>query len=74
MSQGSSLNAQKAPNVASGEGLNTEQGGNRGQVVSMKVSNTPRTRTQAQISGGKQMIDNAADDQGRDMPRVSVVR
>jgi hypothetical protein len=72
--RGPSLNAQNAPAVAPTEGMNTEVGGDRGQAVAMNVSNIPRTRTQAQVPGGAQMIANGADGQQRSMPVVSVVR
>ena len=72
--RGPSLNAQSAPNVPATEGMNTEVGGNRGEDVLMSVSNVPRTRTQAQVPGGAQMIANGADGQERNMPRASVVR
>ena len=74
MSRGPSLNATNAPSVPTTEGLNTEVGGDRGESLTMNVSNVPRTRTQAQVPGGAIAIANGADGQERQMPVVSVIR
>jgi len=74
MSRGPSLNATQAPNVSPVEGLNTEVGGDRGESLTVAVSNVPRTRTQAQIPNGAVAIANGADGQERQMPVVSVIR
>ena len=74
MSRGPSLNAQNAPVVAPTEGVNTDVGGNRGTVVGMSAPNVPRTRTQAQVPGGAQLIQNGAEGMERAMPRVSQIR
>jgi len=74
MSRGPSLNAQNAPSVAPVEGMNTEVGGNRGNDMAMSVPNVPRTRTQAQVPGGAQILSNGADGMERAMPRISQIR
>ena len=72
-SRGPSLTAQNSPAVPA-EGINTEQGGNRGTDISMSVPAVPRTRTQAQVPGGATVIANSGQGQDRNMPKVSVIR
>jgi len=74
MSRGPSLNAQNAPVVPPTEGMNSEVGGNRGSDIAMNVPNVPRTRTQAQVPGGAQVLQNGADGMERTMPMTSQIR
>jgi hypothetical protein len=72
-SRGPSIDAKNAPAVPA-EGMNTEQGGNRGNDVVMSVPAVPRTRTQAQVPGGATIVANSGHGQDRTMPKVSVIR
>lgn len=72
--RGPSLNAQNAPAVAPVSGMNTEVGGDRGMEGNLSMSNVPRTRTQAQVPGGINMVQNGANGAERTMPTSSVVR